>query len=230
MSGNENPSFNSPEWNDYVLSLFTNEELVDGNPTVDGLRRVTELVLGKIIFTNVDIVQSPTISNGYCCVLKYRITIKPFDENKNPSVIHIPEQTLSYEAAADCSASNCDARFAVFATAVAETRAEGRVLRKALRLRKVIAAEEAVSVPHEDSLSDGKITPTQIKFIEVLCQRNDISIVKYLSAAKDFKFTGRLEDIPYKSAVTVIAHLSEMQRNNASISPKFKGFEQDWRK
>lgn len=221
MSENEKPSFNSPEWNDYVLSLFTNEELVDGNPTVDGLRRVTELVLGKIVTTRVDIVQSPTMSNGYCCVLKYKIDIITDDENQN---------TLSYEAAADCSASNCDARFAVFATAVAETRAEGRVLRKALRLRKVIAAEEAAAVPHEDSLSDGKITPTQIKFIEVLCQRNDINIVKYLSAAKDFKFTGRLEDIPYKSAVTVIAHLSEMQRNNASISPKFKGFEQDWRK
>jgi len=221
MSENEKPSFNSPEWNDYVLSLFTNEELVDGNPTVDGLRRLTELVLGKIVSTRVDIIQSPTMSNGYCCVLKYKIKIITEDEEKN---------ILSYEAAADCSASNCDARFAVFATAVAETRAEGRVLRKALRLRKVIAAEEAAAVPHEDSLSDGKITPTQIKFIEVLCQRNDINIVKYLSAAKDFKFTGRLEDIPYKSAVTVIAHLSEMQRNNASISPKFKGFEQEWRK
>ena len=221
MSENEKPSFNSPEWNDYVLSLFTNEELVDGNPTVDGLRRVTELVLGKIVSTRVDIIQSPTMSNGYCCVLKYKIKIITEDEEKN---------ILSYEAAADCSASNCDARFAVFATAVAETRAEGRVLRKALRLRKVIAAEEAAAVPHEDSLSDGKITPTQIKFIEVLCQRNDINIVKYLSAAKDFKFTRRLEDIPYKSAVTVIAHLSEMQRNNASISPKFKGFEQEWRK
>ena len=218
----DKPSFNSPEWNDYVLSLFTNEELVDGNPTVDGLRRVTELVLGKINKTHVDIVQCPTMSNGYCCVLKYRIDILPDND---------PEQDiLSYEAAAGCSASNCDARFAVFATAVAETRAEGRVLRKALRLRKVIAAEEAVAVPHEDALSDGKITQTQIKFIEVLCQRNDINITKYLSAAKDFKFTGRLEDIPYKSAVTVIAHLSEMQRNNASISPKFKGFEQDWRK
>jgi hypothetical protein len=222
MPENEKPSFNSPEWNDYVLSLFTNEELVDGNPTVDGLRRVTELVLGKIISTSVDIVQAPSMSNGNCCVLKYRINIVPDN-------IDIKE-TLSYEAAADCSSNNCDARFAVFATAVAETRAEGRVLRKALRLRKVIAAEEAVAVPHEDSLSDGRITQTQIKFIEVLSQRNDINIVKYLSAAKDFKFTGRLEDIPYKSAVTVIAHLSEMQRNNASISPKFKGFEQDWRK
>ena len=58
----DKPSFNSPEWNDYVLSLFTNEELVDGNPTVDGLRRVTELVLGKINKTHVDIVQCPTMS------------------------------------------------------------------------------------------------------------------------------------------------------------------------
>ena len=158
-------------------------------------------------------------------------TLKLEKEGFKPLTKNIEiKETLSYEAAADCSSNNCDARFAVFATAVAETRAEGRVLRKALRLRKVIAAEEAVAVPHEDSLSDGRITQTQIKFIEVLSQRNDINIVKYLSAAKDFKFTGRLEDIPYKSAVTVIAHLSEMQRNNASISPKFKGFEQDWRK
>jgi hypothetical protein len=43
------PSITSPEWNDYVLDLFVDSELFDGRPTCAGLRRVAELVLGRIV-------------------------------------------------------------------------------------------------------------------------------------------------------------------------------------
>ena len=43
------PSMTSPEWNEYVLSLFEENELIDGNPLVAGLRRVAEVVLGPIV-------------------------------------------------------------------------------------------------------------------------------------------------------------------------------------
>jgi hypothetical protein len=212
---------NSPEWNEHVLSHFQQDELVDGNPTVDGLRRVAELLIGPITSGKANVVQSPNPDNDGRCVVSYTVIVKSL----NGSDL-IFEQT----SIADCFAGNCDPRFAVFASAVAETRAEGRALRKLLRLRKIIAAEEAGLVPAEENGSNGKITATQMSFIETLCNRNDINVPVYLGDSKSFSFSGRLEEVPYRSAVAIIAHLSELQRNNASINPKYKGYNPNWRK
>ena len=45
----DGPSVTSPDWNDYVLSLFEKDELYDGRPKCHGLRRVAELLLGEIV-------------------------------------------------------------------------------------------------------------------------------------------------------------------------------------
>jgi len=45
----EVPEINSPEWNDYVMSHFQDNELIDGNPLTAGLRRVAEILVGEII-------------------------------------------------------------------------------------------------------------------------------------------------------------------------------------
>ena len=37
------------EWNDYVLSNFNENEMFDGRPLCAGLRRVAELLLGRIV-------------------------------------------------------------------------------------------------------------------------------------------------------------------------------------
>ena len=214
----------SPEWNEHVLSHFQQDELVDGNPTVDGLRRVTELLLGTIVVGKATVIQSPSPDNDGRCVVSYNVQVRDKSNLENPYCVW--EQT----SIADCYAGNCDPRFAVFASAVAETRAEGRALRKLLRLRKVIAAEEAGLVPAEENGLNGKITPTQMSFIETLCQRNDINIPVYLGDSKSFSFNGKLEDVPYKSAVAIIAHLSELQRNKSTINPKYKGYNSNWRK
>lgn len=216
---NKVPLRTSRDWNEYVLSHFGPDELADGNPTVDGLRRVTELLLGPIIDAKAKVIQSPTPQNDNRCVVEYNVIVETEKEG-----------VISQQSVADCYPGNCDHRFSVYASAIAETRAEGRALRKLLKLRKVIAAEEAGLVPLEETGVNGKITPTQMNFIETLCQRNDINVPVYLGAAKDFNFNGKLEEIPYKSAVAVISHLSEMQRNQASINAKFKGYNPNWRK
>lgn len=213
-----------PDWNEHVLSHFQPDELVDGNPTVDGLRRVTELLLGTIVVGKATVIQSPSPENDGRCVVSYNVQVRDKSNLENPYCVW--EQT----SIADCYSGNCDSRFAVFSSAVAETRAEGRALRKLLRLRKVIAAEEAGLVPAEENGLNGKITPTQISFIETLCQRNDINIPVYLGDSKKFTFNGKMEDIPYRSAVQIISHLSEMQRNKSDINPKYKGYNSNWRK
>ena len=47
----DSPDITSPEWNGYVMGMFTEKELYDGNPLVAGLRRVAELVIGPIVFS-----------------------------------------------------------------------------------------------------------------------------------------------------------------------------------
>lgn len=213
----EPPKITDRDWNEYVLSHFGPDELADGNPTVDGLRRVAELLLGPIVVGEAKVIQSPNPQNDSRCVVEYTCTIKTNYGD------------ITQRSAADCYPGNCDHRFAVYSSAIAETRAEGRSLRKLLKLRKVIAAEEAGLVPLEETGVNGKITPTQMNFIETLCKRNDINVVAYLGGAKDFNFNGKLEEIPYKSAVAVISHLSEMQRQQSSINVKFKGYNPNWR-
>tara|TARA_R110002049_G_scaffold129529_1_gene287399 strand:+ start:1207 stop:1419 length:213 start_codon:yes stop_codon:yes gene_type:complete len=39
------PAYGSQEWNDYVMDKFDRKDLIDGNPTCAGLRRVAEDVL-----------------------------------------------------------------------------------------------------------------------------------------------------------------------------------------
>ena len=224
QTGEINITPSSPDWNEYVLQHFQPDELVDGNPSVDGLRRVTELLLGQIVVGKAVVVQSPSPENDGRCVVSYNVQVR---DKTNPDN---PYDAMEQTSVADCFAGNCDPRFAVFASAVAETRAEGRALRKLLRLRKVIAAEEAGLVPAEENGLNGKITTTQISFIETLCQRNDINIPVYLGDSKKFTFNGKLEDIPYRSAVQIISHLSEMQRNKSDINPKYKGYSPNWRK
>jgi hypothetical protein len=45
------PSYGSQEWHDYIMSKFETKELIDGNPTCAGLRRVAEDVLGSIVIS-----------------------------------------------------------------------------------------------------------------------------------------------------------------------------------
>jgi len=46
------PRYDSPEWNEYVMGLFDEGELIDGKyPNVNSLRRLAELLLGEIIFS-----------------------------------------------------------------------------------------------------------------------------------------------------------------------------------
>ena len=125
----------SPEWNDYVMSLFTEEELGDVDsgkpkPLVSGLRRVARMLLGKTTFSG------PT-------------QVFPATDESGPgraTVVYtvIFENGETYVEVADCWHGNTDDVVLVYPVASASTRAESRALRKALGLRTV-AFEEITS-------------------------------------------------------------------------------------
>src|SRR5208283_2441340 len=70
-----------PEWDDYVLSHFQPNEFFNNNPTVDGLRRVTEKIVGPIIESNTKVESAPHINDRYATVV-VEIVCSTLDGNK----------------------------------------------------------------------------------------------------------------------------------------------------
>lgn len=214
------PEITDPRWSDYVMTFFEPDELQDGNPTVPGLRRVTELLLGAILGNRSTVVDSSNVNNNFKATAMCEVTIL---WTKDVSVA----QERWFSDVADVCSANTDKEYARFAASTAATRAEGRALRKALRLKKV-AAEELTSTPIEDSLlDDGFISETQINLLEILCSRNDINVVKFINHGKNQY--GNIKEVPSDVANKMFQCVSEYQRKQESIPAQIRGYESNWK-
>lgn len=166
------PDISDVAWTDWVLGHLTEDEMFNGHPTVDGLRRILPLVLGDLIENTTQVVQSPSPENNNRATVVCTITIEQEEMHH-----------ITVCGAADVFPGNTMEEFARFPVATAETRAEGRALRKALRLRKIIVAEEAAE--HMPPVyDDNNITSAQINTIDKLCHKNrlDINVKKFINS------------------------------------------------
>lgn len=213
-------------WTDYVLSLLSDDEKIKDNPTTDGLRRVFEIALNcKIISSTTSVVQSPDPSNEKRATVVHSITYylnDPALEAKNLNI-------LTIDGAADVYWGNCDKVYRNHPVAVAETRAEGRALRRALRLRKVVAAEEIAThiEDHPDADSVSKISSNQINFIDVLAKRVNINPIELLKSL-DFVFD-TVYNITHEEAVLAIQKLSKYQQDMSLIPTELTGYQSSWK-
>lgn len=211
----EAPDMFAPEWHDYVMSLFRGDEMQDGNPTADGLRRIAQQVLGPIVESRPQIKEGASELNGHRATVEYFITFlwqRP-DAREGLKVV--------FGAAADSCNSNTDATYRQYPTAIAEARAEGRALRKALGLRKTVTAEEISNVASEDSTdSFGKIASQQVMAIDKLCKKLNIDVLKFINIGKD-KYEN-IKEVPYDVAVKMLVELNKYQ-NNPEQTPEAKG-------
>lgn len=223
----DGPHPTSLEWNDYVLSLFDDTELYEGRPLCAGLRRVAELLLGKIVSSRPTHVFPPTSGNeiGRATVIW--------------EVIFADGSLFS--DVADCWEGNTDDTFCVFNTATAATRAEGRALRKALRL-KTVAAEEMTSknvssivksisqtkrVETEGEYDDSqRMTDTQANFIDVKCSQLNIDVVNFFKTV--FKINVKRK-IDKRQASDAIKKLNQYQQDKSSIPESILNYSADWR-
>lgn len=160
------PSPSDPEWTDYVLSLLIQDKEVDnGNPRTDGLRRIAVKLLGDFsIITKV--VDAPNINNSY---------------RASVIVSLIFRNNMQYDGAADVFGGNTDRKFAVHALATAETRAEGRALRKALKLTKVLAAEEMQGADIDESAgleATSAMPSTMLASLEVVANKIGVDLLR----------------------------------------------------
>ena len=222
----EAPSMLSPEWHDYAMTLFEENELVNGHPLVAGLRRVCEIVLGPMTFSG------PT-------------WVKPTDRDDHhgrATVIFTIEfaNGLKCSEVADSWEGNTDDMFCAFAVAIASTRAEARALRKVLKI-KGVAAEELTKKDtakivrdlskqnnssggeYEDS---GRMSDAQYNFIDVKCKQLNVNGGKLF---KDKFQVDNNRKISKKVASDIIDVLNDYQRDRSGIPSELKGYNPEWR-
>lgn len=219
------PNINAIEWTDYVLALLSDDEKIKGNPTTDGLRRIFELALDCTIIDASSIVsQTPSPENEKRATVVHSLTYVLNDESVSESIKY-----KSVSGAADVYWGNCDKIYRNHPVAVAETRAEGRALRRALRLRKVVAAEEMAEniEDNPDHNTVSKISNQQINFIDIMSQRLNINVLKFLEI-NNLKMAN-IYDISHDDAVNIIRLLSKHQQNMSEISENIIGYSNDWK-
>lgn len=216
---------NSLEWNDHVLALLSDDEKIEGNPTTDGLRRIFEIALDcTIIDSTSTVVQSPDPNNEKRATVVHSLTYILNDSDADPLF-----KTRTVSGAADVYWGNCDKIYRNHPVAVAETRAEGRALRRGLKLRKVVAAEE-LSREIEDNPdidNTNKISEQQINFMDVLAKRSNINMRELLLDQSIDSST--IKSISHDTAVGIIRELSKYQQNLESIPSKLVGYDNEWR-
>jgi hypothetical protein len=221
-----NVSIHDLEWTDYVLSKLSDDEKIAGNPTTDGLRRIFEKVLNcRVVASQSRVVQSPDPNNEKRATVVHTLCYHLNDSTPETSHLNM----ITVDGAADVYWGNCDKIYRNHPVAVAETRAEGRALRRALRLRKVVAAEEISKDidDHPDQSTVSKITPNQINFIDVVSQRLNINVVELFK--HNSINTANIFNTLHEDAVSIIRILSKYQQNIADIPPTIIGYSPEWK-
>jgi hypothetical protein len=220
------PSMLSPEWHDYAMTLFHPSELVDGHPLVAGLRRVSELILGTIVFSG------PT----------QVFPVQREDHHGRATVVFSVEfaNGVRYSEVADSWEGNTDDMFCAFAVAIASTRAEARALRKALKI-KGVAAEELTKkdtakivrdISNNKTASEGeyddqsRMSDAQYNFIDVKCKQLNINGEKLFALFN----VDSGKKVSKKVASDIIDRLNDFQRDKSSIPQDITGYQQEWRK
>lgn len=219
------PAYDSPAWHDYIMTLFEDNELLDGHPTCDGCRRVLERAVGPIISTQIKSFVSPTRDNGGTATVCVRIDINVDNEN-HP----LNGKFVSCEEIADVNRSNCDDPYYKYPTATASSRAESRALRKLLRLKTItadekseIAEDQEIETPWE--IDDTRITDTQINGIDIICRRENINVKEFINSGKNnYK---NIYEIKSSTARNMLAQLNRI--NKGSTKNNFGPYENDWR-
>lgn len=224
------PPMWSEAWSDFVISQFKPNELNgEGCPDVNGLRRVVRKVIGPILFSGptsvgeVNYLEQPGTKDWYkvCRPVTCVYTVKVMWTRPE----HGPD-VLEYSDAADVMFGNTDTEFLRFPSATAATRAEARCLRKMLQLAKV-AAVETTTVPIEEAMPDGTIRESDILFINEVCRRLNVNVVKFINSGK--KKYESVNQVPFGTGQKIMEFLSGLETNPQKIDEKMIGYDAKWR-
>ena len=212
------PSDYDLEWSEYLLDQLADHELINGAPTVDGLRRITEKCFGEIVESQSTIVEAPRSDNGLRCTICHTLTI----------IKHRSMRTIRIDGCVDVLYGKTPHPFKDHLVATADTRAEGKALRRALKIR-VITAEELQSENEEEVLiSEEGINDQQILAINQLCKRLDVNVESLVSSK--CSNAEKINDINNLEARLIISQLSGFQRKPSDIEEEnVSGYDENWK-
>lgn len=214
----EIPLMGSSGWSDYCLSLFESDEVdEEGNPYVHGLRRVARLLLGPIVYSDIDVVKPPKVKqdkNGKFFIGITTVIASVGIKWKLELGIGEEPEVVRFSDTADVYYDNTDPKFAKFPSSLAATRAEARCLRKALQLKRV-ASEELSSAPEPIT---GLITKSQMQIITNICKRIMVDVEKF-AQANGFK---SMAEVPGIEATKLMKIASDMQAERVSVPEEIK--------
>lgn len=226
-----------PEWTNYVLGQLTNDEKIkDINntakeyPTTDGLRRLVEKLVGCITQSKTKIHQVPCPENEKRATVSVIVAIiaeqPPYREY----------EPLEFSGAADVYYNNSTIPFSNHPVATAETKAEGRAYKKALKI-KVSTFEEVENIQrnfensslnnYDGTPIDGLIKQDQINFIDIICSRLDINVKKIIEKVlPNSPVTPK--EIPYDKACDILTLLQKYQDKEEEIEKETEGYDPNW--
>lgn len=140
--------YGSSEWQDYIMAQFREDELVDGCPKCNGMRRIAQLVLGDIISSKpvqIFVVghEPRTVTVAYEIVFDWKLnTVVDYG-----NIMNMSSDTRVFGGLADCTEEKTV--YGRHPAATAESKAEARALRKALALNVVTAEEKLTGADEE---------------------------------------------------------------------------------
>jgi len=222
------PSFGSESWHEYVMRQFHDNELINGAPTCDGCRRVFEQLVGVITDTTIPSYIGPNRDNNGTAtvVLSIEALITDTTHPANGRIIRVQE-------IADVNSKNTDEPYSRYPSATAATRAEGRALRKLLRLRGITTAEETSKAAEEETDGnewepDEPITDSQINLIDMLCgtARLNMSVTTFINSGR--KTYTNIHEVTKTTAQRMIQELNKIQKNQKPKPPGIAAYVPNW--
>lgn len=210
-----------PEWNDYVMSHFVDDELIDGKPNASGLRRVFEKLIGIVTAVDVNVIQPPNPENDNHAVVSTQLTYFSLQNGLG---------TIRVSDAADVFIGNTAEPFYRHPVATAATIAESRCYRKELRLRTISSEEN--QAPKGEQAEIQKImesapqlaTPIQKNTIEKLCKvvgiKNVDKLLAVVLGAEPIKTMGSISEEEGKKVLRMLNKYQTGPKKGGEVVPE----------
>jgi hypothetical protein len=207
-----------PKWVELILDKLEAREMIDGAPTTDGLRRVTEEVFGQIIGSETEILEIPStnLKETIRCTAKHTLTIMRYDMGHmmQHSMMNggAPLGIIKVSACVDVLAENLPSPYNKHLVATACTRAEGKALRRALKIRIITAEEQqnSTEVVDEVEQQSDTITDQQLLAINALCKKLNVSMKKLVQ--RSYPSVTSTKELTRGNGRDIISTLSGFQR------------------
>jgi hypothetical protein len=207
------------EWTEYALSFLRDEEQFNGYPRVDGLRRLVELLVLPVCSVNTEVVSPPCEDNHFTTTARVIVTLT---------------DGSYFCGTADAGGRNTDFPFSVHPSAVAETKAEGRAYKKALRLSSINSAEEMIPVPKNNNENnppntrEDRINRQQMTMLRARCIKGgnglDVNLQKLV---KEVTNKNKVSSMSGSEAREVASKLNEFMKNG--VPEELKGYDPNWK-